>query len=311
MKTRHLCFIILFSFAVLPMTNVAVAKQLTINSEMQYEYAQKLFKSQDYETAIVEFKRFIHFFPHNEHLDSVKLDIGISYLNLQKYHDAAKSFNDIIIKGKKKDIIQKAVFLQAQSFMKLGNTGYAQIVLQNYLKLTNDINIKDKIYFNLAQIHLSNAGKIQSGSLALARKYLSKISSSNADKYSTDQYNNLIFKAEHAPKKSPAAAGLFAVVPGGGFLYCERFHDALITFLFNAGLMAAAYEAWDNDNKTLAGVIGFVETGFYSGNIYGSITSAHKYNQAQIIKILGQDISIIPTFNPENKALSLSFNFDF
>ncbi|MDM8538950.1 hypothetical protein QUF70_19530, partial [Desulfobacterales bacterium HSG17] len=163
----------------------------------------------------------------------------------------------------------------------------------------------------LAQIHLSNARESRPGSLALARKYLSQISPSNADKYSTDQYNNLIFKAEHAPEKNPVAAGLFAVIPGGGFLYCERFHDALITFLFNAGLMVAAYEAWDNDNKALAGVIGFVETGFYSGNIYGSITSAHKYNQAQIIKILGQDIAITPTFNPENKALSLSFNFDF
>ena len=158
---------------------------------------------------------------------------------------------------------------------------------------------------------MSNAGKSIPGSFALARKYLSKISAANVAKYSTDQYHNLIFKAEHAPKKNPVAAGLFAVIPGGGFLYCERFHDALITFLFNAGLMVAAYEAWDNDNKALAGVIGFVETGFYSGNIYGSITSAHKYNQAQIIKILGKDISITPNFNPENKALSLSFNIGF
>ena len=195
--------------------------------------------------------------------------------------------------------------------MKLGNSGYAQIVLQNYLKLADDINIKDKIYFHLAQIHLANAGKSHPGSLTLVKKYISQISAANADKYSTDQYDNLIFRAEHAPKKSPVAAGLFAVIPGGGFLYCERFHDALITFLFNAGLMVAAYEAWDNDNKALAGVIGFVETGFYFGNIYGSITSAHKYNQTQIIKILGQDISIKPSFNPENKALGLSFNFGF
>ena len=311
MKPWYLCFIIFFSFVLLSMASAAAAKQLIINSDMQYEYAQKLFKTQDYETAIVEFKRFIHFFPEHENLDSVKLNIGVSYFNLQKYHDAAKIFNDIIIKNTRKDIIEKAVFLQAESFIKLGNTGYAQIVLQNYLKLAEDINIKDKIYFNLAQIHLSNARKSNPGSLALAKKYLSKISPSNSDKYSTDQYNNLIFKAERAPKKNPAAAGLFAVIPGGGFLYCERFHDALITLLFNAGLMVAAYEAWDHDNKALAGVIGFVETGFYSGNIYGSITSAHKYNQAQLIKILGQHISIKPNFNPENKTYGLSFNFGF
>ena len=112
MKFWYLYFIILFSFAFLPVKSVAAAKQLIINSDMQYEYAQNLFKSQDYETAIVEFKRFINFFPENENRDSVQLNIGVSYFKLQKYHDAAKIFNDIIIKNKKKNIIQKAVFFR-------------------------------------------------------------------------------------------------------------------------------------------------------------------------------------------------------
>jgi len=294
-----------------PYGSSVLGKQLIITSGMQYEYALELFEAEDYETAIVEFKRFIHFFPESEYLDQAEYNIAVCLFNKKKYHEAARAFNEIIIKDQNNDIIEQAVFFQSRSFMQLGNRGYAQIVLQNYLKLVDDINIKDKIYFNLAQIQLSNARQFKQGSLALAKKYLSKISASNANKYRIDEYSDLIFKAEHAPRKNPKAAGFFAIIPGGGFLYCERYHDALITFILNTGLTYAAWEAWDNDNKALAGVIGFVETGFYTGNIYGSITSAYKYNHAQTLKILGRDVYISPDFDPEDKAYGLSFNFKF
>ncbi len=291
-------------------------KQLIITSGMQYGYAESLFNAQDYDTAIVEFKRFIHFFPKSRQNEQAKFNIAVSLFNLKKYHDAARDFNEIIIKGRENSITKQSIFFQSRSFINLGNIGYAQIVLQNYLKLVDDTDTKDKIYFNLAQIYLSEARKsipsklLKSGPLAMAKKYLLKISQLNADKYKTDQYLDLVLKAEYVPRKNPTAAGLFAIVPGAGFLYCERYHDAFITFLLNTGLMVAAYEAWD-DNKALASVIGFVETGFYSGNIYGSISSAHKYNKAQIIKILGQDFSIEPDFDPVNRGYGLSFNFRF
>jgi hypothetical protein len=75
--------------------------------------------------------------------------------------------------------------------------------------------------------------------------------------------------------------------------------------------MAAAYKAYDNDNIALAGVIGFVETGFYTSNIYGSITSAHKYNLAQRLKVLDKEFSITSKIDPEKKGYELSFNFEF
>lgn len=311
MKYWYSYLVIFLIIVFQPYSSSVLGKQLIITSGMQYEYALELFEAEDYDTAIVEFKRFIHFFPESEYLDQAEYNIAVCLFNKKKYHEAARAFNEIIIKERDNDIVEKAVFFQSRSFMQLGNIGYAQIVLQNYLKLVDDINIKDKIYFNLVQIQLSNARQSKQGSLALAKKYLSKISASNADKYRIDEYSDLISKAEHAPRKNPKAAGIFAMIPGGGFLYCERYHDALITFILNTGLMYAAWKAWDNDNQVLAGVIGFVEAGFYTGNIYGSISSAHKYNHAQTLKILGRDVYISPDFDPEDKAYGLSFNFKF
>jgi len=285
--------------------------QLVITLEMQYGYAQKLFDEKDYDTAMVEYKRFIHFFPKSKHVEPARFNIGVCLFNLKKFQDAAIIFNEIIISDKENNITKEAWFFQSRAFMNLGNTGYAQIVLQNYLKLVKDRETQDRIYFNLAKIHLSNARKLKPGSLALARDSLSKISDSGIIKYNTDQYHALIIKAEQAPQKNPKTAGLFAVIPGGGFLYCKRYQDALVTFLLNTGLMVAAYEAFENDNKALAGVITFVETGFYAGNIYGSISSAHKYNRARTIKILNKEFFISQKFDPEKKGYELLFNYEF
>ena len=290
----------------------AESKSLVITSDMQYQYALQLFMENDYETAMVEFKRFIHFFPDSEHMDQAKFSTGVCLYHLEKYHEAARAFNEILLKDKEDEITRESCFFQARAFIKLGNIGYAQIVLQNYLMLAKDEKTRDRIYFNLAQIHLEKAkNPMDQESLAIAKKNLSMMSDPGAIKYNRDYYTNLIFKAKQAPAKSPAAAGFFALIPGGGFLYCERFHDALVTFCLNAGLMYATYSAWDHDNRALAGVVGFVEAGFYTANIYGSVSSAHKYNQAQKLKILNKEFSIASGFDLQNEGYALLLNYEF
>ncbi len=304
-------FIVLGFIFIKSHNGFAQESQIIINKDLQFDYAEKLFSEKDYETAMVEFKRFVHFFPDNPQKEQAHFKIGVCLFKLKKFHEAAKNFNKIIRSDKENVFTKEAYFLQSKSFMNIGNTGYAQIVLQNYLKLNTDRETKDRIYFNIAQIHMQDFKNGKSDSLALAKNYLSKISRLNADKYDTDQYLDLILKAELTPKKNPGLAGAFAIIPGGGFLYCERYHDAFVTFLLNIGLMYASYTAFDNDNKALSSVIAFVETGFYTGNIYGSISSVHKYNQAQIIEIFNKKITIDSKLDPPKKGIGLSFNYGF
>ncbi len=284
---------------------------LVISSQMQYEYATKLFQHNDFQTAVVEFKRFIHFFPDDELVNQAEFKIAVCLFHLKKYDDAARAFNEIISHDKNKYLTKEAVFYQSKAFMNLGNSGYAQIVLQNYLKLVDDTLTRDRIYFNLVQIQLSDARNAKIDSLDAAKEYLSRISESSADKYNIEQYSRLIFNASQLGKKDPKIAGLMAIVPGGGFLYCERYKDAMMTFLLNAGLMAAAYNAYKNDNEALAGVLGIIETGFYTGNIYGSISSAHKYNQAQLIRILNKEFSITPRYDSKEQSYEILLNYKF
>lgn len=313
MKYQYLLtvFLIFGLLIIRPGNGFTLEKQIVITSGNQYGYAEKLFVEKDYETAMVEFKRFIYFFPDSNQKDQAQFKIGVCLFNLKKFHEAAQIFNEMILKDKDNEITKESSFYQSKAFLNLGNIGYAQIVLQNYLKLAEDRETIDRIYFNLALIHLEEVRNGNASSLGPARDYLSKISRPGAEKYHTDQYLDLIVKAETSPQKNPTLAGLFSLIPGGGFLYCERYKDALVSFLLNTGLIYAAYSAYDNDNPALAGVIGFVGAGFYAGNVYGAISSAHKYNRAQTIKFLDPQFSIRPKFDPEKNAYGLSFHYKF
>lgn len=282
---------------------------LIITPVMQYEYAVKLWKEKDYPGARVEFKRFLHFFPESEKAPKARLHLALCLFGMKEYPEAARAFNEIILSDDPSDVPQEAYFYQSRALEKMGNPGYAQIVLQNFLKLTDDPATRDRIQFSLGRLFLTQAVKSVPGSLKKAEQAFRNISGDRAGTYRIDQYLAIIDRAGRAPKKDPALAGVLAGIPGAGFAYCGRYKDAFTTLLVNAGLLAAAYQAWDQGNEPLAGVIGFVEAGFYSGNIYGSISAAHKHNRAQTLQILDPALSIRPLLDRDKIGLMLDFDF--
>ena len=286
---------------------------LFITADMQFDYAQALFEQEDFTAAQVEFKRFIHFFPKDPRHDRADYTAGVALFRSGQYYEAAKRFDTIIRQSKNIDNpwARQSCFMQSQAFEAMGNTGYAQVVLQNYLKLTRDTDTKDRIYLELARMHIQNTATPGKDELDNARKNLMRISPEKQQEYNVTKQLESIENAMNAPTKSPVLAGILAIIPGGGMLYCERYKDAFISFCFNTGLIWAAYTAFDNDNPALGGVITFVETGFYSGNIYGSITAAHKYNKAAKIKILNKTFDFEPKFDPVNKSFFLKLTHGF
>ena len=116
------------------------------------------------------------------------------------------------------------------------------------------------------------------------------------------------------PRKSPAAAGTLAAVPGMGYLYLGRYRDALVSLVLNGGMMWAAYTAFDDDNPALGGLLSLVGAGFYTGSIYGSISGTHKYNRDQTEAFVSGirqryqlDLSLSPT--PGGAMLALHYSF--
>lgn len=285
---------------------------LVITPDIQFTYAQELFQQQDHITAQTEFKRFIHFFPDDPRTREAEFKTAVSLYHSEQFYEAAKRFNKIIEeRGEDEPYARESYFMQSKAFEAMGNTGYAQLILQNFLKLTEDTATRDRIYLELANIHIQETQRLGKDGLDQAAKYLTLIRSKKTMDDQISRKLTAINLARSAPRKNPTAAGILAVIPGGGMLYCERYKDAFVSFCLNTGLMYAAYQAFNHDNPALGGVITFVESGFYAGNIYGSITAAHKYNKAAQIEILNREFNLGANFDPVNKSFLLSFTHGF
>ena len=309
-------FLVAFTtiFALLfPFSQSFAGPVLTIDSDKQFDFAQSCFLSEEYFRAIDEYKRFIYFFPEDNRVRTAMYKIGMSYFNSKSFNDAINSFNAMIDKYSDTvlsmtDLCTKAYLMISKSHIHLNESGPAIICLNNLITITDDIDVKDEAYYHIGWIYLEKA------SWEKARNNFAKISPQNKNKYQLKRLSTELDRTELIERKSPETAGFLSIIPGAGFLYCERYQDAMIAFLLNGGLMYAAYESFDDDNYALGGVITFFEVGFYAGNFYGAITSAHKYNRSktgQFIDKLKQNTKINLTGSNNQKNIILSFQYSF
>lgn len=287
-------------------------EKLVITPDMQFAYADQLFKAGDFSTALVEFKRFTHFFNRDHRVKSAGYKTGICLFNLGRFHESAKAFNRIIRTDAADDLAVESVFMQSKAFEKMENVDYAQVTLNNFLMLTDDPSVKDRFLFRLAQIqvNLVKTGR-NGGSLAQARKYLSRISAAGTERGNVRRLSLAIDRAETAKRKEPITAGILSVIPGAGFIYCGRYKDGLTALVLNTGLAWASLEAFNNDSPALGALLAMVEAGFYTGNIYGAVSSAHKHNAAQTRAILESGLTLSPAVDPDGRTFALMFNYPF
>ena len=118
-------------------------------------------------------------------------------------------------------------------------------------------------------------------------------------------------EGERLPYKSPSTAGvLAAVLPGSGHVYCDRYKDGVVAFLLNGLFIWATLEAFDNDQEVLGGILGFLELGWYSGNIYSAVNTAHKYNRSLKNDYL-KNLPELNLFSTPGRSFGLSLKMTF
>ncbi|MDL1967208.1 MAG: tetratricopeptide repeat protein [Deltaproteobacteria bacterium] len=300
-----------FSLIVLPEKSFAEFDQkpvLKIDSDTQYNFAEYYFSNKEYFRAIGEYKRFIYFFPEDAMAPLAAYKIGESYFKSRRFREAVISFKTIINQYADTELLVKSYFMISECLVLLDEYGPAISNLHNLILITDDVQTKDEAFYKIGWIYL------EIEAWENAKLYFSKISRQNSHKYSLKKLSDELNSEATIPKKNPKLAGILSIIPGAGFLYCERYQDALIAFLLNGAIICAAYEAFDNDNAALGGIIAFVGTGFYAGNIYGSVSSAHKYNKnkkKRFIEKLKENTKIRFSADYNNTGVLISFNYLF
>jgi hypothetical protein len=117
--------------------------------------------------------------------------------------------------------------------------------------------------------------------------------------------------AEDLPWRSPALSGtMSAILPGSGQVYCGRYQEGFWAFFLCGAFAFASYEAFDHDLEWVGAATTLTGLSWYSGNVYGAIGAAHKYNKREKDKRIVNWVERLGV-QQDNGALKVMLKWDF
>lgn len=253
----------------------AAQRDVRISADVQIKYADDCFAGQDYEAAMAEYKRFIYFFPEDTRVVHARFHIGMSLFHLKDCAAALNQFTAIFDQQGPTPAGVESAWMISRCYARLGDYRSAIDHLAYLVRMTPDEAVADKAWYHIGWLC------IETGDLACARATFDRITPSGRQDLNMEGLDAALAECALVPGKRPFTAGILSVVPGGGYLYCGRYRDALIAFFFTSAFIFGAVESFDQDLHVLGGMMSAVGLGFYGGSIYGGINSAHKFNQTR------------------------------
>jgi tetratricopeptide (TPR) repeat protein len=274
------------------------ASPLVIDPQQQLQYADRLYAEGQFSRAAEEYDRYAFFFPESPLHRTTLLKAAQAFLQAGDPSNALKRFNDLTSQVPPDPVAVDAHFLAAECHVRMGNPNLAVVEMQNLITRTAERTLRDSAYLRIAWVHIDQMD--WNG----ARYALQRISPEGRSRHEVEALETELARTDEIPRKSPALAGTLSILPGAGQLYCGRYEDALAALVVNSGLFLAAYESFDNDLDALGALLTIAGLGFYTANIYGAVTDAHKYNQARRQDFVGrlrQQVQIRPSPSSNSK----------
>ena len=245
----------------------------TINAALQMELADHFFKQEDYYRAITEYKRFLFFFPQSPKVEEALWKIAQSYFKGQKWDEAIAAADQMIQKFPNSAKLAELYLLQGLCFTAKKEYPRARWYFEKAKDSSSDFQTTQEAQWQIAVNYLKE------------EKWKEAVTEFRAvDPQSSfyprsERWAQGLDRMDQIPQKSPVTAGILAILPGAGHLYCERYRDATIAFLLNGAFIWGMVESFQHENYVVGGILTFFELGWYSGNIYSAVSSAHKYNR--------------------------------
>ena len=269
--------IILFLLAFLILSNICPIREArgegNHDAEMQFAFAERLFEEGDYYRAIGEYKRYAFLYPQEKAIEKAFFRIAESYYRAEKWKEATDAFNKFIADYPASALIPDAFYQQGLAEKQLKRFDEALLTFERLSKIQAG-RYFDKAIYEMALILLEKED------WEGARNLFTQVSGKSPLYGSAQRFYSGLGEIDLLPSKSPEIAGtLAAIIPGAGHLYMERPRDAFVAFLLNASFIWASLELFKHDNYMAGGIVAFFELGWYTGNIYSAVGSAHKYNE--------------------------------
>jgi hypothetical protein len=250
------------------------ADQITISAPEQYNYAVLLMEGQKYAQAAIELERLLHFFPDHNLSDRARLLLGICLIEENHMEEAREVFAEAMVEADEKSSKVLATLMTGETYFRQGLLADA-IHWFNYSSETAESgDLQDAAEYRLGWAMLRE-GRWPEASKAFGSIGPGSLLYAEAPGLSKKSLQGL-----NLPSKYPTTAGILAaLIPGLGHAYVTRYRDAAVAFILNGLFIWAALESFDEGNHALGAILGVLELGWYTGNIYSAANVAVKYNR--------------------------------
>lgn len=273
-------------FLLLLSSNAFTEQNITIK-----QFADSLFREEDYYRAITEYKRFLFLYPKHPKSDETKFLIGFSYFKGEKRDAAIRYFEELSSDSSKKAsaFFEESYFFIGQTHFLANRHPIARAQWQEFLEKYPKSQFADAAHYQRGWSFFLEE------ELERSKEAFKKVTAkeSHPEAKPRDLLKiSLTFK-EHAgkmieeidrwgdhPRRSPLLAGVMsALLPGSGQWYTGRFWDGFSALLINGIFIYGIYAAFDAELYAAGGILAFFGTGFYGGNIFSAVSGAYKFNR--------------------------------
>ncbi len=244
-------------------------------AENVFGFAESLFEEEDYFRAIGEYKRYIYVSPGEALAEKASYRIAESYFKAKRWSDSILACNHFLTKYPNSASFYEILYLKGRA-EKQDKKYDDALRTFNFIVKAQAPGYYDKALYQNALIMLERT------EWQLSRDFLKQITKESPLFTSAVSFSAELEQSDKLSRKSPTGAGILAaILPGAGHLYTERPTDALVAFLLNGAFIWGAIESFQHDNNVTGGILTFFELGWYTGNIYSAVSSAHKYNRSK------------------------------
>ena len=236
-------------------------------------FADYLFKEGEYYRAISEYYRLSYLYSDSTKKTELFRNIGLCYFHGADYEGYISYYK------KNKKYFNSDPIIKTEMGIYLGQSYY---YLDNYNQAINtlewDQTGPDNLYYNKTQLLLGIFyARIFDWQTAIEKMQL--VEQSAQQKIAAENISRSLKNFSELPEKSPVWAGVFsAIIPGTGYLYCNRIGTGITALIINGLLIWTISDAVKQNQYGLAATAGFLGIGWYLGNISGSVEAANVHN---------------------------------
>lgn len=232
------------------------------------DFADQLFQTGDYPSAIYTYKKVIFL---NKSNDNAKYKLARSfYLNGQKEESSTLLDELVENSATHKKVSQKEL---ARQYFKNEDFDRAAFEFKDFSQTYNDSSA----------LYLAGWSDLKQNDYQEASKTFGVLAEKKDSNFGLAalKLKDKVLEGEKLPQKNILAAQIMSgILPGSGQIYAGNWQDGLVSFLVNGLTISLLSNALQGKRSGEALVWLTLETAWYFGGIYSAGNSVHKYNEA-------------------------------